>query len=72
MNGITNYLAERRTSYRFRKITAERNISPEIETIIGLESDGQGATNLIRVFINDGNYDESIIENNLLDALNSM
>lgn len=72
VNGITNYLAERRTSYRFRKITAERNISPEIETIIGLESDGQGATNLIRVFINDGNYDESIIENNLLDALNSI
>lgn len=71
-NTLTNAVAERRNPYRFRKITAERNVSPEIESEISLESDGQGATNLIRVFVNDGNYDETIIESKLLDALNSI
>lgn len=72
INILINSLVERRNSYRFRKITAERNISPEVESEISLQSDGEGATNLIRVFINDGSYDEALIENNLLDALNSI
>ena len=69
---ITTYLSERRNSYKFCKITAERNISPEVEAEIGLDSSGQGATNLIRIFLNDGNYDETIIESKLLTALNSI
>lgn len=61
---------ERRERYRFRKISAERNINPEAEGEIVLDNNGEGATNLIRVFINDCNFDESVIESNLLNALN--
>ena len=72
INRASNYLSEKRGKYRFRKVAAERNISPEMENSVVLESDGQGATNLVRVFINDGNYDETIIEKDLLGALNSI
>ena len=60
----------RRRKFRFRKIAAERNIYPEVEGKIYLESTGEGASNLICKFLNDSAYDESLIENTLLDALN--
>lgn len=60
----------RRRKYKFRKIAAERNIYPEVEDEIFLESTGEGASNLIRKFLNDSVYDEGLIENTLLDALN--
>ena len=65
-------ISEKRSQYRFRKITAERNINPEKETEIGLHSNGEGATNLIRTFINDSKHDETIIESKLLSALNTI
>lgn len=61
-----------REGYRFRKISAERNILPEKEDELYLESDGIGASNLIRTFINDSNYNEEIIEKKLLEALNAI
>lgn len=63
-------LSKRRHEYKFRKILAERSINPEKEDEIHLESNGVGATNLIRVFINDSDYDENVIELELLSALN--
>lgn len=62
----------RRRNYRFRKISAERNIYPEAEDKIYLESTGEGASNLIRKFLNDSAYDESVIEHTLLEALNEI
>ena len=63
-------IENRRRKYRFRKISAERNIYPEAENDIFLESTGEGASNLIRKFLNDSVYDESLIEITLLEALN--
>lgn len=65
-------LENRRRKYRFRKVSAERNIYPEEEQEIFLESTGEGASNLIRFFLNDSMYDEKIIEKNLLEALNKI
>ena len=70
INGIVKTFNSRRHLYKFRKISAERSINPEAEAEIRLDSNGEGATNLIRVFINDCNYDETIIESELLEALN--
>lgn len=63
-------LSSRRSNYRFRKITAERNILPESEGDLILHSDGIGASNLIATFLNDSMRDERIIERDFLDALN--
>ena len=72
LNGANNLLVARRNQYRFRKITAERDIQPESEGDPILYSDGTGASNLIATFLNDSNYNESIIEHNFLAALNSI
>lgn len=55
----------------FRRITAERDISPELESDSEVvETNGIGATNLVRMFLNKNNYDESIVEKKILDELN--
>lgn len=72
LNGANRHLASRRKNYRFRKITAERDIQPESEDDLILYSDGTGASNLIATFLNDSKYNEAIIEHNFLDALNSI
>ena len=74
---IANFLRNDRKHYAFRRISAERNILPEEEYEIGktledLSCTGEGATNLIRVFLNDSSYDESIIEKDLLSAVNKI
>lgn len=62
-----NYLDE----YQFRRLDAERNIIPEIDTENeNLQPNGDGACNLIRKFINFSQYDEKLIENTLLEELN--
>lgn len=63
-------ISERRNHSRFRKISAERNISPEPEEDVFLDSTGEGASNMIRMFLNDSVYDEKIIEVELLNSLN--
>ena len=64
-------ISSSRKEYRFRKITAERNIYPEVENEnLTLLSGGEGASNLIATFLNDSNYNEAVIENTFLDALN--
>jgi len=70
LNSANRLLASRQKNYRFRKITAERNIFPEAEGDMVLYSDGTGASNLIATFLNDSNYEESVIESEFLSALN--
>ena len=70
LNNINNTIVSTRNDYRFRKITAERNVHPETGGDLSLQSNGEGASNLIATFLNDSNYDESIIEEQFLHALN--
>lgn len=57
----------------FKKLSAERNILPEIENYkLILDDDGVGATNLIRKIVNNKKYDENLIEVELLNALNKI
>lgn len=57
----------------FRRISAERNISPEPESQEEfVAEDGRGASNLIRKIINYSGYDESLIEHTLLNELNAI
>lgn len=58
--------------YIFRRLSAERNIVPEKEGDLELSSTGEGASNLVRVFLNDSTYDERVIEGQLLNALNEI
>lgn len=65
------YCFEReKKKYIFKRLSAERNIVPEKEGTLELFSTGEGASNLVRTFLNDSTYDEKVIEVSLLDALN--
>ena len=70
INRANKVISSRRNLYRFRKISAERNVYPEPEGDPKLCSDGKGASRLIATFLNDSNYDERIIEVDFLNALN--
>lgn len=54
----------------FRRMSAERNIVPESSVLEGLSETGEGASNLIRKIILESTFDENLIEDKLLDALN--
>ena len=41
-------------------------------TLEDLSSTGRGASNIIRAFLNDSSYDETIIEDTLLKAVNEI
>lgn len=70
---VANNISRQEENTVFRRISAERNISPEIESQDEfLLEDGQGASNLIRKFINYSRYDESLIEHTLLCELNTI
>lgn len=59
--------------YKFLKLSADRDITPEKgSTPPILAQNGNGATSIIKTFLLDGDYDENIIENNLLSALNTI
>lgn len=56
-----------------RRITAERDIYQEIESDFkNVEKNGIGATNLIRMYLNNDIFDEKIVENTLLIELNKI
>ncbi|MBD5453294.1 MAG: ATP-binding protein, partial [Lachnospiraceae bacterium] len=63
---------QKKKNYIFRRLSAERNIVPEKERDLKLSSTGTGASNLVRVFLNDSAYDEGVIEGQLLNALNKI
>ena len=56
----------------FRRLSAERNIVPETVHAIYLSNTGEGATNLIREYLNNSNLDEKLIEKKLLGELNKI
>ena len=61
------------TNYEFRRINADRDLVPEVEKPdewVGY--DGNGATNLLRKFINHNLYDEKLVEERLLKELNEI
>ena len=68
----SRYISNQRKEYKFRRVAAERNIVPEKETDIVLKENGEGSTNIIQAFINKNGYEESVIENDLLAALNKI
>lgn len=70
-NGIYHFEQEKK-KYIFKRLSAERNIVPEGERNLELSSTGEGASNLVRVFLNDSAYDESVIEEILFNALNKI
>lgn len=58
---------------KFRRLDAERNVVPEVENDgENVNSNGEGASNLIRKIINHSDYDENIVQEELLNALNSV
>lgn len=67
-----NYFEREKEKYIFRRLSAERDISPEKEMELTLSSTGEGASNLVRAFLNVSFFDESIIEELLLNALNKI
>lgn len=56
----------------FRRLSAERNIVPETVHAIHLSNTGEGATNLIREYLNNSYLDEKLIEKKLLGELNKI
>lgn len=67
----TCYNIPNRNKYFFRRLNAERDIVPEPEIINAtLSANGNGASNLVRVLKNFSDYDEKLIEQELLYALN--
>ena len=76
-NGVGSDISRKRDKCVFRHVAAERNIVPEKEEKLGgtmedLSSTGSGASNIIRAFLNDSSYDETIIEDTLLKAVNEI
>lgn len=70
---LTRKLVNYSNYYEFRRINADRDIVPEIESaddVVGY--DGSGATNIIRRFINHSDYDEKLVEEVLLKELNKI
>ena len=60
-------------NYKFKRLNADRNIAQENESDNeALFSNGNGATNIIRKFINYFDYDEKLIQNTLLNELNKI
>ena len=55
-----------------RRMRSERNIVPEEPSLNGLSETGEGASNLIRKILVESSYDEKLIENDLLNALNAI
>ena len=57
----------------FRRLFADRDIKTELpSTELGLGSDGEGATNIIRRFITSEKLPREVIQEELLTALNSI
>ena len=58
---------------KFFRLNAERNITPEKEEQdVVLYENGKGAVNVIHHILNYENYDEELVRNHLLNALNEI
>lgn len=66
-------LSEFVSNYKIIKLDADRNLLPEIEsTSLKIDTDGVGATNLIRTYLHNSEYDFKVVEKEILDALNKI
>ena len=71
-NVALKYKTELKDVY-FRRINADRDIVPEPEDESKeVAPNGQGATNLLRKFINESRYDEKLVERTILEELNKL
>lgn len=60
-------------NYQFRRVNADRDIIPEIESADeNVAFNGSGVTNLLRKFVNNSKYDEKLVEEILLTELNKI
>lgn len=70
---VAKDIANDAKNWMFRRVAADRDIVPEVEKKSDdLNSNGAGASNLIREFINNSEYEESLIHVKLLEALNKV
>ena len=61
------------SNYKIIKLDADRNLIPEIESIsLKIDTDGVGATNLIRAYLHNSEYDFKVVEKEILEALNKI
>lgn len=60
------------TNKIFRRLLSERDIVPEEDGHSALKNNGEGATTVIQQIINKRKYDRSLVEINLLEALNEV
>lgn len=68
-------VTHRLSSTSFRRLLADRDIQPEkAETELVLNTNGSGATNIIRRFLStsSGKYPEDVVRKDLLEALNQI
>lgn len=72
-NTISRFIENRMADVRFRRLNADRDVVPEFESDSEVVNyNGDGATNLVRKYINNGSLDESIVEERILDELNTI
>ncbi len=72
-NQLANNSVNIWSEYKFRRLDAERNIVPEIESdVVDVTPNGNGASNLIRKIINHSDYDENLVQREVLMALNQI
>lgn len=70
---VANSYKDYYKKYAFRRINAERDIVPEKEhSEDEVSFSGDGATNILRRFVNHSDYDEKIVEEKLLKELNKI
>ncbi len=68
-----NYLNNNIRRLKLIKLSADRNLVPEIQNSSQkVSEDGTGATNLIRQYLNVANLPNEVVENDILNALNQI
>lgn len=59
--------------HKIIKLDADRNLLPEVEsTSLNIETDGSGATNLVRTYLHNSERDFKVVEEKILNALNKI
>lgn len=72
-NLAKNYLNNYIRRLKLIKLSADRNLVPEIQNSNRIVSeDGTGATNLLRQYLNVANLPNEVVENDILNALNQI
>lgn len=72
-NLAKNYLNNYIRRLRLIKLSADRNLVPEVQNSNRIISeDGTGATNLLRQYLNVANLPNEVVENDILNALNQI